>query len=239
MTFQALSRCFAEDPAFLPACIEFFSHHSDELLEIFTHANKGRLVETFVHDLFGMLKRKFDDPERGVKAIIDLGIPLTRYRQFSEFNSFLNPATQTWEPIYLFGVRFPNIWPSYKKVYGKWEEMKNSLQIRSVPDLDFHAGFWPVDQCLEFVLASPFYSRFFEHKNYLELLLRGDEFIGLGESDTFFIISFGNFGIYSKCILFNFLINLAFAKETETEKIRAGFRYSFLCRFRFLSIFIN
>lgn len=90
-------------------------------------------------------------------------------------------------------------------------------------EVEYFAAAWRVDKWLNYVTKSPFYSLFIEDPNNLEIILRGDGFKAGKQPYTFLLTSLGNFGILSKCVLFNFVINLAAVEESSVEDLRTAF----------------
>lgn len=87
--------------------------------------------------------------------------------------------------------------------------MRDSLDIEEVA-CGVKAAHWKVDKWLDFVLSSRFYKQFycFTEGDEAELIIRGDGFKSGNQHRTFLLATLGNFGLLSKCVLFNFVINL-------------------------------
>jgi hypothetical protein len=83
-----------------------------------------------------------------------------------------------------------------------------------------------VDEWLEFVYTSPFFWLFISDPLNCELIVRGDGLPLRGGLASFLLITLGNFGVLSKCILFNFVINLASIGEKFVEKLKQAFHYN-------------
>lgn len=220
-----------EEPYFKRDLVSFFSKHPTLLQQIFEEAKEGKVQENFIKEVFAEAQELYDDPDRGIKAIIDLRIPFNRYREFASFNQFHDKDENIWGPKKVRGVPLPRTWPSFKKVTKRWKKLKRSFGIRSIPNLAFNASYWRIDKWLEYVITSPFYKAFIEKPEELEVIIRGDGFLAGKDPCTFLLATLGNFGIFSKCVIFNFVLNFAMAGEKDVEKLREAFEYviSFFC----------
>lgn len=203
--------------------VNFFHTHHDLLDSVVKEVSGGRYLSKVTQGIFQELGSAYDDPDRGIKAIIDLGIPVKKYRQFAQFNTFVDKESNTWKHKRINGVLVPNTWPSNTKVTKRWAELRDSFEIRTVDEVDYFGAAWRVDKWLNYVLASPFYSLFIENPNDLEIIIRGDGFKSGKQPYTFLLASLGNFGMLSKCIIFNFVVNLAAVSESSTEDLRTAF----------------
>lgn len=203
--------------------VAFFHTRHNLLDSIVKEVSNGKFLTKVTKDIFKEVGAAYDDPDRGIKAIIDLGIPVRKYREFAQFNTFVDAETNTWSKKKVNGAIIPNTWPSNTKVLKRWANLRDSFEIRTVDEVDYFAAAWRVDKWINYLLKSPFYSLFIEDPDNLEIIIRGDGFKVGKQPYTFLLASLGNFGMLSKCIIFNFVVNLAAVKESETEDLRTAF----------------
>ena len=203
--------------------MDLFSNQHKKLNEVVRNVNGGNFMTKLVRDIFSEVQEQYSDPDRGIKLIIDLGLPVRRYRLMAAFNQFHNKTTQTWDTKKLYGVPIPQTWPSNEKVMARWIQLRDSFSIKSITGLGFYASYWRVDKWLEYILDSPFYSSFITDKQNLEIIVRGDGFKAGKQPCTFLLVTLGNFGILSKCVVFNFMINFAMKGEKDGEELRRAF----------------
>lgn len=114
----------------------------------------------------------------------------------------------------------PNTWPSYTRVKARWSMCLSQFDIKAI---DKTSSEWKVDNWLHFVLNSPHYSQFLRNTDTIQIIICGDGLKLLGKPACFLLATLGNFDLLSKCTHFNFVINLALNKETNTEQIREVF----------------
>lgn len=222
-----------EDAAFVPECAEFFARHTEVLEDIVMKTKGGQIITNVVQAAFEEVGQALNDPDRGVKLVIDTGMPMNKYQQLSELNQFKNPDTGEWEALKVCGATFPNIHPSFGKVKERYKFYKDQFNIEPVQCFDEdgtsnHAAHWQLDQWLEYIVTSPFYSGFIPRKTgqepVYEVIIREDGLKMLKHKSCFLLATLGNFGIFSKCVLFNSIVNFAQVSEKETAKIRQTFR---------------
>ena len=113
--------------------------------------------------------------------------------------------------------------------------MCDELDIEHVADCDTSAAAWKLDHWLQFVLKSPFYTKYLPrnqpaNNKTIELIICGDGLKTGSAPHTFLLATLGDFGVLSKCILFNFVVNLVAASEKEPDILRQAFRCA--CMFR-------
>lgn len=214
-------------------CQEFFAHNVDKFEKVLHQLQGGKYVKQFVKNIFEEIKGDFEDPDRGIKAVVDLGIPINKYKVFAEFNKVLHKDTSEWKTKTVHGVPFPNIWPSYNNVWARYKEYRDQVEVRPVSGVDFHAGEWSLNRWLEHMITSPFYKQFLPSdikENELEVIIRGDSLKKLKKPTSFLIATLGNFGLLSKSILFNSVVNLAQISDKKDpecgrKRLRAAMRY--------------
>lgn len=213
----------AHDACLKQDLISFFSNKHALLNDIVHEVSGGKYLTKVTQEVFKELGDCYKDPDRGIKAIIDLGIPIAKYREMAQFNQFADPETNTWKHKKINGVTIPNTWPSNTTVQQRWAALRNSFGIRSIDGEEYFAAAWRVDKWLDYVLSSPFYSNFIEDPDNIEIILRGDGFRAGKQDCTFWLATLGNFGMLSKCTVFNFVVNLAFLEEKDISNIRRAF----------------
>ena len=139
----------------------------------------------------------------------------------ASFNLIHSSETGKWERGLVGGVHLPNTWPSYTRVKTRWNQYLAQFNIQAI---DSTASEWKIDNWLQFVLNSPHYSQFLTDTDNIQIIICGDGLKLLGKPACFLIATLGNFGLLSKCTHFNFVINLALNKETDTNEIKEAFK---------------
>lgn len=214
-------------PTFVNECTSFFTSHKNVFEKILI---KGKFVQEIAKDVASELDQVLDDGDRGLKLVLDTGIPISKYKQVAELNKVKNTKTGEWEQFSYAGVRFPNFFPSYEKVQEKYNEYKKQVHIEEVKDCGGHAAQWPLVEWLESMLTSPFYSKFLKPKRSkeglrkFEIIIRGDGLKANGTKSCFLLATLGNFDVLSKCVLFNSVVNFAQVDEKDTDNVRKAFK---------------
>lgn len=163
------------------------------------------------------------DPIRAIKVIVDTELPISQYKNLRKPHLVLNPATNKYEPAKVFGVEIPNFYARPGVVEKLWDEYKQLFNIQKTGDPENDSYMVDVEEWLRFIyLSCTYFSCLIDPFN-LELIVRGDGFpVGDGHA-VFMIVTCGNFGGCSKCLGFNFPINLAAISEKNREKVRKAF----------------
>ena len=144
--------------------------------------------------------------------MLDAGMPISRYQNMSDFNKIQDRETLKWMKDSL-PFKMPTIWPSYGKVKTAWGTYKQQFDINPIERVK--GGEWPICGWWRYVLTCGNYTRHTKQlaHNKIEVLEQGDGFKTLGGKACFLIASIANFNLLSKCVNFNFLINLALVEE--------------------------
>lgn len=225
--FDALHVCSA-NPNFIPECVQFFNSRTDILTDIVKQTKGGEYEKSYIKEVFAEVEGKLNDPDRGVKLIMDAGIPISKYKVLADLNKVQNEDTGEWEAFKVRGVSVPHILPSNNTVKSRYKSYRDNFDIKPVPDLDFHAGEWRLDDWLEKTLHSPLYSQFIPRKNgdydVLEVIIRGDRLLACGHKSCFLLATLGNFGPFSKCVVFNSVVNFAQVDEKDIARTCAAFK---------------
>lgn len=109
--------------------VHFFHKHHDLLEAVVKEVSGGKFLTKITKEIFEEVGEAYDDPDRGIKAIIDLGIPVKKYREFAQFNTFVDKETNTWSKKRVNGAIIPNTWPSNTKVTQRWAALRDSFEI--------------------------------------------------------------------------------------------------------------
>ncbi len=109
----------------------------------------------------------------------------------------------------IFGVNLPALWPSNKSFYEEWNTIKEHFNIQLGVDINSPFSSWDINECLKWICNNPFYQPFIQDPEHLEVIVRGDSAPVGGKKASFLLLTLGNFGLFSKCVSFNFLVNLA------------------------------
>lgn len=122
------------------------------------------------------------------------------------------------------GVEIPNMWSSVRDVKDLMRDLKQRFQLyhSGTPDMDSYA--WDVEDCLRFIVGNPAYTQHMHELEDLEIIIRGDGLPVGSRHASFLLLSLGNFGKLSKCLAFNFPINLAEMDEKNREAVRLAFQ---------------
>ena len=94
-----------------------------------------------------------------------------------------------------------------------WKQLKHTINIEHVP-ADFAADEWNVEQWLNWVYTHKHYSQFLQNPQHAEIIIRGDGLPVGGRKACFLIATLKNYDLLSKCVAFNFVINLAEVNNT-------------------------
>lgn len=209
----------SHNPEFENECISFFNNNPKWFDRIASQV-QGDCLKSVTSNIFQQLDNKFNDPERGVKLILDLGTPVSKYKQVSDLNKYLNPDTGIWEDLVINNVTFPHIFCSNNSVQAKYSELKKEANIESIKDVDFQGAQWCLDKWLEHMIESPLYGPLCNKtplKPY-EVIIRGNGVKVSGYASCFLLATLGNFGILNKCVLFNCVVNYGIlVKKTLLE----------------------
>lgn len=92
------------------------------------------------------------------------------------------------------------------------------------PSVDAH--YWPVDEYLQYICESPNYRQYFKQDKFLEIIVRGDGMPVGGKKSCFLLVTLGNFEEKSKCLGFNFPVNLAEVDDKNREAVRIAFHHN-------------
>ena len=117
-----------------------------------------------------------------------------------ELEEFCHPSVH--------GVPIPNIWASDAAFKETWKEWKETFDFQT-PTTSFPSSEWSVFDCLRWIYKRKHYARHLKNRECAKLIVRGDSFVVGGKPASFLILTLLNFGVLSKCIAFNFVINLA------------------------------
>ncbi len=83
---------------------------------------------------------------------------------------------------------------------------------------------WSVEKWLQFMFSSKTYFGYMQHPEELEIIVRSDGIPVGRRHASFLVATLGNFDVLSKCIGFNFPINIAEVNEKNREDVREAFR---------------
>ena len=75
--------------------------------------------------------------------------------------------------------------------------------------MDFFADKWDIEEWLRWVYTHNFFSQFLQDPLHAKIVIRGDGLPVGGRKACFLLATVLNFGLLSKCVAFNFVINLA------------------------------
>jgi hypothetical protein len=67
---------------------KFFTKHPELLHTLIINTDKGNLLHTIVKDTLDELSSKLKDPVRAAKAVIELGLPTSKYEKFAKMNKW-------------------------------------------------------------------------------------------------------------------------------------------------------
>ncbi len=73
------------------------------------------------------------------------------------------------------------------------------------------------------MFSSETYFRYMQHPEKLKIIVRGDGIPVGGRHASFIVATLGNFDVLSKCIGFNFPINIVEVNEKHQEDVREIF----------------
>lgn len=233
--FHEVLRQYGEE-AFTDECVSFFEHKHQLLGKVVNSVSDGKIATNIVKEAFKQVEQVLDDPTRGLKLLLEGGIPISRYEALSDLNKFKNPVTGVWEPLVINKAIFPNLFPSKTKVKQLYKEYKKEVNIKPITGIDFNAAHWKLDEWLEFMLTSPLYSPLIKKQGFCrkngeieyEVIIRGDGLKACGHKSCFLLATLGNFDILSKCVLFNSIVNFAQVSEKDFDRTRAAFRCVFV-----------
>ena len=185
----------------------------------------GRFFRKEVKDIMGQMKEQLQCPFRGVKAVVDLGIPISRYEvltkppQVIQDDGYFGPAS-------IAGVEIPNMWASVKDVKKVIKDLKARFKFFPTGKEGTDACYWDVEDCIKFICRSEVYMEQMQDPHHLEIIVRGDGLPVGGNHACFLLLTLGNFGILSKCLGFNFPINIAEVDEKNREEVRLAFQHN-------------
>jgi hypothetical protein len=152
----------------------------------------------------------------------------SRYEQLVDSSRIMGPGS-IFEKATVFGVPVPNFWCSIGKLRDQWKEYKAMFHLRHSGSSTSESYMWDVEECLRFVFSSKTYMQYFDTPTTVEAIVRGDG-MPVGSSHAcFLLLTFGNFGLFGKCLGFNFPINLAEISEKNREEVREAF-WENLCK---------
>lgn len=210
---------------FIQANIELYKHRNDLLTKLLYAVSKGKLIEYHVAKAFKELEKINTNPVRAVKAVLDFGLPASSFRKFASFNKYQNTDNE-WERTKIYNVPVPKQWCSYNEYWKLWASLRDSLAISEVVGCPVEAASWKIDTWLEFILSNSFFSKYIPAgTTHLELILRGDGFLGGGSHRTFLLGTLGNFGLLSKCLLFNSVLNVCQCEDKDSDTIATAWKY--------------
>lgn len=101
----------------------------------------------------------------------------------------------------------PPLWPSNKAFFEAWDSTKQHFKIKEIKGATPSAS-WKISRCIRWICTQPFYQQFIEDPENLEVIVRGDSAKIGGKKASFLLLTLRNFGVFSKCPAFNFIVNL-------------------------------
>jgi hypothetical protein len=159
--------------------------------------------------------------KRAIGAIIDLGIPTSRYEALVRPPIVVHNQESFYVPT-IAAVKIPSFWASTKKLKKEWARMKQEFEISQVA-AGVNGYAWSPLACLQFIMKKEQYSKYIDTPLDLEVIVRGDGLPVGGSHASFLLLTLGNFGKLGKCLSFNFIIALAEVNEKNQDGIRSSF----------------
>jgi hypothetical protein len=170
------------------------------------------------------MEEMLQQPMRGVKMASDLNLPVGTYPELCKPPLILSDDQKSFIPATLYGIPFPRLFPSDVKFRENWKKVKENFKIEHCGNESVPNGYmWNVNDVLKFITSNEIYSNYISDKENLNIIIRGDGGPVGGGHFIFMIMTLDNFGILSKSLEFNFLINLAEVNEKNREEVRAAF----------------